>query len=133
MAEEKILNEEQLSDEELEKVAGGTWTQTGTDRKFFTKLDINMNKVSNMAREIGKKPVLAFGNSSGDSSMINFSMRGNKYKTAAFFVICDDLDREFGNIDKAKKCEKLAEDNGWIKISMRDDFKTIYGDNVIKN
>jgi len=99
-------------------------------RGEFISKDINMNKVSNMAREIGKKPVLAFGNSSGDSSMINFSMRDNKYRTLAFFVICDDLEREFGNIDKANKCIKLADDNGWIKISMRDDFKTIYGDNV---
>ena len=99
-------------------------------RGDFVSKDINMNKVSNMAREIGKKPVLAFGNSTGDSSMINFSMRDNKYRTAAFFVICDDLEREFGNIDKANKCIKLADDNGWIKISMRDDFKTIYGDNV---
>ncbi|MBR3746328.1 MAG: haloacid dehalogenase-like hydrolase [Selenomonadaceae bacterium] len=99
-------------------------------RGDFVSKDINMNKVSNMAREIGKQPVLAFGNSTGDSSMINFSMRGNKYRTAAFFVICDDLEREFGNIDKANKCIKLADANGWIKISMRDDFKTIYGDNV---
>jgi len=99
-------------------------------RGDFVSKDINMNKVSNIAREIGKKPVLAFGNSSGDSSMINFSMRDNKYRTLAFFVICDDLEREFGNIDKANKCIKLADDNGWIKISMRDDFKTIYGDNV---
>ena len=99
-------------------------------RGGFVSKDINMNKVSNMAREIGKKPVLAFGNSSGDSSMINFSMRGNKYRTAAFLVICDDVEREFGNIDKANKCIKLADDNGWIRISMRDDFKTIYGDNV---
>ena len=99
-------------------------------RGGFVSKDINMNKVSNMAREIGKQPVLAFGNSTGDSSMINFSLRGNKYRTAAFFVICDDLNREFGNIDKANKCIALAEKNGWIKISMRDDFKTIYGDNV---
>ncbi len=99
-------------------------------RGEFVSKDINMNKVSNMAREIGKKPVLAFGNSSGDSSMINFSLNGNKYRTAAFFVICDDLEREFGDMNKANKCIKLADDNGWIKISMRDDFKTIYGDNV---
>ena len=112
---------------------GMDYTLTAEDkvvRGEFVSKDINMNKVSNMAREIGKQPVLAFGNSSGDSSMINFSLRGNKYRTAAFFVICDDLEREFGNIDKANKCIKLADNNGWIKISMRDDFKTIYGDNV---
>ena len=99
-------------------------------RGDFVSKDINMNKVSNMAREIGKKPVLTFGNSGGDSSMINFSLSGNKYRTLAFFVICDDLEREFGDIKKANKCIKLADGNGWIKISMRDDFKTIYGDNV---
>ncbi|MBR1645389.1 MAG: haloacid dehalogenase-like hydrolase [Selenomonadaceae bacterium] len=99
-------------------------------RGEFVSKDINMNKVTNMAREIGKKPVLAFGNSGGDSSMINFALRDNKYRTAAFFVICDDTEREFGNVDKANKCIKLADDNGWIKISMRDDFKTIYGNNV---
>ena len=26
--------------------------------------------------------------------------------------------------------KKLAEDNGWMCVSMRDDFKMIYGDNV---
>ena len=102
-------------------------------RGDFVSKDINMNKVSNMAREIGKKPVLAFGNSGGDSSMINFSLRGNKYRTLAFFVICDDSEREFGDMKKANKCIKLADDNGWIKISMRNDFKTIYGDNVRRN
>ena len=102
-------------------------------RGNFVSKDINMNKVSNMAREIGKKPVIAFGNSTGDSSMINFALRDNKYRTAAFLVICDDLEREFGNVNKAKKCVKLADDNGWIKISMRDDFKTIYGDNVTRS
>lgn len=112
---------------------GMDYTLTAADkvvRGAFVSKDINMNKVTNMAREIGKQPVLAFGNSSGDSSMINFALRGNKYRTAAFFVICDDLTREFGNVDKANKCVKLADDNGWIPISMRDDFKTIYGDNV---
>ena len=102
-------------------------------RGEFVSKDINMNKVSNMAREIGKKPVLAFGNSGGDSSMINFSMRDNKYRTLAFFVICDDIEREFGDMKKANKCIKLADDNGWIKISMKNDFKTIYGDNVRRN
>ena len=115
---------------------GMDYTLTAQDkvvRGEFVSKDINMNKVSNMAREIGKQPVLAFGNSSGDSSMINFSLRGNKYRTAAFFVICDDTEREFGNLDKAKKSIKLAEDNGWIPISMKNDFKTIYGDNVRRN
>ena len=31
--------------------------------------NLKMNKVSAIAREIGKQPILAFGNSSGDTSM----------------------------------------------------------------
>ena len=46
------------------------------------------------------------------------------------FVLCDDLQRELGNLEKADKCRKLAAEYGWNVISMRDDFKTIYGDNV---
>ena len=92
--------------------------------------NLQMFKVVSIAREIGKQPVLAFGNSRDDASMLNYAISGNKYKSAAFFVLCDDLQRELGNTDKAEKCRKLAAENGWHAISMRDDFKTIYGDNV---
>ena len=99
-------------------------------RGELTQKNLKMNKVVAIEHEIGKQPVLAFGNSSGDTSMLNYAITGNKYKSMAFLVICDDVEREFGNIDKANGCIKLADKNGWIKISMRDDFKTIYGDNV---
>ena len=92
--------------------------------------DVQMNKVIAIAREIGKQPVLAFGNSSGDTSMLNYTINKNKYRSAAFFVICDDLERELGNTKKAESCIKLSDKNGWTSISMRDDWKTIYGDNV---
>ena len=99
-------------------------------RGQLTKKNLKMNKVVVIEHEIGKQPVLAFGNSGGDTSMLNYALAGNKYKSLAFFVICDDVERELGNVDKANKCVKLADTNGWIKISMRDDFKTIYGDKV---
>lgn len=99
-------------------------------RGELTTKNLKMNKVVAIESEIGKQPVLAFGNSGGDTSMLNYTITGNKYKSLSFFVICDDVERELGNIDKANKCVKMADDNGWIKISMRDDFKTIYGDNV---
>ena len=102
-------------------------------RGQLTQKNLKMNKVVVIEHEIGKQPVLAFGNSSGDTSMLNYAITGNKYKSLSFFVICDDLERELGNTDKANKCVKLAEDNGWIQISMKNDFKTIYGDKVKKN
>ena len=112
---------------------GGNYVYGENDylvRGHLIEKNLKMNKVSAIAKEIGKQPVLAFGNSSGDTSMLNYAVFGNKYKSAAFFVLCDDVERELGNLDKAKKCDDLAKQYGWTSISMRNDWKTIYGDNV---
>lgn len=101
-------------------------------RGEFEVKNINMNKVSAMAKEIGKHPVLAFGNSSGDFSMYNYTTANTKYKTMVFSLLADDTEREFGKPVSAEKMLKNCEKNGWIPISMRDDWRTIYGDNVKK-
>ena len=43
---------------------------------------------------------------------------------------CDDLEREYGNLKKAQKMREGCEKYGWICVSMRDDWKTIYGDGI---
>lgn len=101
-------------------------------RGNLTLKDVKMNKVADIVREIGKQPVLAFGNSSGDFSMLNYTISKNKYKALSFALLCDDLDRELGCIEKADKMRAECEKYGWIPVSMRDDFKTIYGDNVTR-
>ena len=88
------------------------------------------NKVFSILYEIGKKPVLAFGNSSGDYAMLEFTLQNNKYRAESFFVLCDDTERELGNAKRAEKDKNYAIKRGWNPISMRDEFKTIYGDNV---
>jgi hypothetical protein len=93
-------------------------------------INVKSNKVVLIHREIGKKPVLAFGNSSGDASMFDYTITDNKYKAAAFTLLCDDTERELGNKAKADKMKASAQKHGWTSISMKDDFKTIYGDNV---
>lgn len=101
-------------------------------RGGFTLKNVKMNKVSNIVREIGKQPVLAFGNSSGDSSMFNYTITNNKYRALAFALLCDDTERELGNVQKADKMRASCETYGWIPVSMRNDFKTIYGDGVTR-
>lgn len=101
-------------------------------RGGFVIKNLQMNKVSAIVREIGRQPVLAFGNSSGDSAMLNYATNGNKYKSAAFFLLCDDTERELGNAAKAEKSKNLADKNGWNAVSMKNDWKTIYGDNVTR-
>jgi len=68
----------------------------------------------------------------GDSSMFNYTITNNKYKALAFSLLCDDTVRELGNQKKADKMRASCEKYGWIPVSMRDDFKTIYGDNVTR-
>ncbi len=94
---------------------------------------LNFNKIVSIVQEIGKQPVLAFGNSSSDSSMANYALFDNKYKAMAFMLCCDDLEREYGNMDAANKMYKLCEENDWVPISMKqNDWTTIYGDGVKK-
>jgi phosphoserine phosphatase len=90
------------------------------------------NKVIAIQREIGKHPVLAFGNSSGDFAMLNYALDNDEYPSAAFLVIADDTEREYGNPDKAADMLSKAAEAGWTPISMRDDWSTIYGEGVEK-
>lgn len=89
-----------------------------------------MAKADKIAREIGKKPVLSFGNSMGDASMHQYTLSNKRYKTMAFALLCDDVEREYGNPDKAEKIRRACEKYGWIPVSMRNDWKTIYGEDV---
>ena len=91
------------------------------------------SKVDAIVREIGRQPVLAFGNSGGDLAMAVYTISNNPYRSAAYMVLADDNVREWG--DPADAAEKKAsfEAQGIGTISMRDDFLTIYGDGVAKN
>ena len=40
------------------------------------------------------------------------------------------MERELGNAAKAEKCRKACEANGWMPVSMRNDWSTIYGPDV---
>ena len=100
-----------------------------TGGEFIIK-NLKMNKVSVIEQEIGKQPVLCFGNSSGDAAMANYTITNNQYKSGAYLLCCDDLERENGNTKKADKMRASCEENGWTAVSMKDDWTTIYGDGV---
>lgn len=127
------------SDESM--IASGQGDADGLDYTFtkedtlvtggdFLIKNLKTNKVTVIEQEIGEQPVLSFGNSSGDASMANYVIGKNQYKSAAFMLCCDDTDRENGNVEKAEKMRKSCEENGWTAISMKNDWTTIYGDEV---
>jgi len=94
--------------------------------------NLKMNKVKAIVKEIGRQPVLSFGNSSGDVSMHNYTICNNRYKSAAFMLIADDGERDYGNAEKVQPLKEKWEESGYYVISMKDDFRTIYGDDVRK-
>ena len=94
--------------------------------------NLKTNKVLQITQEIGKVPVLSFGNSGGDCSMHNFCLSNTKHRSAAFMLIADDDARDHANREKALTLGQQWRDAGYHVISMRDDFKTIYGEGVTK-
>ena len=94
--------------------------------------NLKTNKVLQITQEIGKTPVLSFGNSGGDAAMHNFALGNKQYKTAAFMLIADDDVRDHANREKALTLGEQWREAGYHVISMCDDFKTIYGEGVQK-
>ena len=115
---------------------GLSFTYGVDDRLVFTGRlqvkNLQMNKVTAIKREIGVQPILSFGNSFTDASMSNYVLSRNPRKAMAFMLLCDDTEREYGNPAKAEKMREACARNGWIPVSMRDDWKTIYGEGVEK-
>ena len=96
----------------------------------FLMKTLKENKVYIIQREIAKQPVLSFGNSSGDFAMDNYALSNPKYKSAAFQLCCDDLERENGNEEKAQKMADQCAEYGYVPVSMKNDWTTIYGEGV---
>ena len=92
--------------------------------------NLKMNKVALIAKEIGKQPVISFGNSSGDTSMHVYTTSNNKYKSQAYMLVADDTERDHAKIEEANKRRDSWEEYGFNIISMKNDFRTIYGDKV---
>ena len=87
------------------------------------------NKVFSIVDEIGQVPILVFGNSSGDLAMAQYAVQ---HGGRAYMLLCDDLERDWGNTEIAAAFAKDCASYGYETISMRDDFVTIYGEDVIR-
>ncbi|MBQ9659704.1 MAG: haloacid dehalogenase-like hydrolase [Bacteroidales bacterium] len=94
--------------------------------------NLKNNKVMQIAQEIGKVPVLSFGNSGGDCAMHNYCLANPRYRSAAFMLIADNPADDHANREKALSLGLQWQAAGYHVISMRDDFKTIYGPGVSK-
>ena len=98
----------------------------------FIQKNLNANKTIWIEREIGRMPVLAFGNSGSDTSMMNYVLdERNPYPSEAYMVVADDDVREWGKQDWAEKSAQYSE-QGYVPISMKNDFVVIYPEPIEK-
>jgi len=100
-------------------------------------VDRNRRKPEDIHLEIGRRPVAAFGNSTGDQQMLEYTGAGDGARLK-MLVLHDDAAREYaygpatglpdtkvGTFTQALYDE--AKKNGWTVISMKDDWKRIFG------
>ena len=98
----------------------------------FVQKNLNANKAIYVEREIGKRPVLAFGNSGSDTSMMNYALDArNPYRAEAYMIVADDSEREWGTQDWAAKSADYAA-KGFVPVSMKEDFAEIYPAGITK-
>ncbi len=126
----KLKSSSQGTEEGVNYTMGREEDLVRTDELIIKNL--KTNKVLQITQEIGKVPVLSFGNSGGDVAMHNYALSNTKYRTAAFMLIADDEARDHANREKALALGEQWRQAGYHVISMRDDFRTIYGDGVVK-
>jgi hypothetical protein len=129
-----------------EQVVGtAAGTKYGYDKEgkpFLTKEpklllnDNNAGKPEGIHLMIGRRPIAAFGNSTGDKQMLEYTKAGDGARLA-MLVLHDDAEREYaygpaqglpdtkvGTFTQALYDE--ATKNGWTVISMKNDWKVIF-------
>ena len=92
--------------------------------------DQKTNKATAIQREIGRVPVLAFGNSTGDFSMATYTLQNEKYHGRAYMLLCDDTARDYGDPAAAASFKEKCDARGFYTISEKDEFELLYPQGV---
>lgn len=94
-------------------------------------LDDEEGKPENIELFIGRKPLIAFGNSDGDRQMLEWTKSGPGLRLA-LLVHHDDAEREYayGNDSKigrfSNELMNQAKTQGWSVVSMKNDWRQVF-------
>jgi phosphoserine phosphatase len=82
---------------------------------------------------IGRRPILAFGNSDADMQMVEYTMAGEGQRLG-LFVHHTDADREYAydrksHVGTLDKVLDMAKANDWIIVDMKKDWKEVFPGN----
>ena len=101
-------------------------TQVVHTKQIELPIDDGPGKPPHIHRAIGRRPIMAAGNSNGDVQMLEYA-RGHQGATLALLVRHDDAEREYAYDGGSEKALELAAAQGWTVVSMKDDWKTVFG------
>jgi hypothetical protein len=93
-------------------------------------IDDKAGKPVGIQQHIGRRPILAFGNSDGDFEMLEWTTAGDGPRLGVI-VHHDDAAREYGydrksHIGRLDRGLDEAGTRGWVVVSMKDDWRSIY-------
>lgn len=93
-------------------------------------IDDGPGKPVGIQRHIGKRPIMAFGNSDGDFQMLEWTTSGEGARFGGIVHHTDD-EREFkydreSHIGKLDKGLDAAQDQNWAVFDMKKEWKTVY-------
>jgi phosphoglycolate phosphatase-like HAD superfamily hydrolase len=94
-------------------------------RELEQPIDDGPGKPVHIHRTIGRRPILAAGNSDGDIHMLKYA-RGHKRPSLALLVHHDDAQREYCYDAGSEKALQLAQKEDWVVISMEKDWKKVF-------
>ena len=100
--------------------------------ELFGELNEGEAKISNIQRQLGRRPVVAGGNSPGDNEMLEYASAYDG-PSLALVVDHDDAEREYayesvaGSFAADESATATADRLGWTVVSMANDWAAVFG------
>jgi phosphoserine phosphatase len=94
-------------------------------------IDDKAGKPVGIQRFIGRRPILAFGNSDGDFEMLEYTTSGPGPRLG-LIVHHDDAEREYAydrksSVGRLDRALDEAPKRGWVVVSMKSDWRDVFG------
>jgi phosphoserine phosphatase len=100
----------------------------GADLLYKSKIeffDDGPEKPVRIWSRIGRRPLVAGGNSNGDIPMMRFA-RTSERDGLRLLILHDDPDREFDYVTGAEEALDRAQERAWTVVSVKDDWEQVF-------
>jgi phosphoserine phosphatase len=104
--------------------------ESGGSLVYLAELDVfddGPAKPVKIWNRVGRRPIVAGGNSNGDIPMLHHA-GGPSQQGLRLLVLHDDPDREFAYTAGAEQSLERANDENWTVISIKNDWATVFAD-----